>query len=84
MERFDLGVLQRLGLSVEGAEHNPDAIIRVPGNPESVFRASVVKDGVPCSDILQVWLDVSDHPSRGKVQADEIARRALGLLLRKK
>jgi hypothetical protein len=84
MDRFGLGVLQRLGLSVEGAEHNPDAIVRVPGNPESVFRASVVKDGVPCADILQVWLDVSDHPSRGRVQADEIARRALGPLLRKK
>ena len=57
---------EKLGLSLEGAEHNPDAFIRIPVNPEAVFRAAVVKDGVPCSDILQVWLDVSGHPSRGK------------------
>jgi len=82
MERFDPGVLQRFGLSVEGAEHSPDAFIRIPVNPEAVFRAAVMKDGVPCADILQVWLDVSDHPSRGKAQADEIARRALGTLLK--
>ncbi len=82
MERFDPGVLQRFGLSVEGAEHSPDAFIRIPPNPEAVFRAAVMKDGVPCADILQVWLDVSDHPSRGKAQADEIARRALGTLLK--
>lgn len=83
MERFDLGVLQRLGLSVERAEHSPDAFIRIPANPEAVFRAAVMKDGVPCADILQVWLDVSNHPSRGKAQADEIARGALGALLKR-
>ncbi len=82
MERFDPGVLQRFGLSVEGAEHSPDAFVRIPANPQAVFRAAVMKDGVPCGDILQVWLDVSDHPSRGKGQADEIARRALGTLLK--
>jgi hypothetical protein len=32
---------------------------------------------VPSSDILQVWLDVSQHPSRGKEQADLIWRRVL-------
>jgi len=84
MERFDSGLLQRFGLSVEDAEHSPDAYIRIPANPEAVFRAAVLKDGVPCADILQVWLDVSDHPSRGRAQADSIARRALGPLLRKK
>jgi hypothetical protein len=84
MESFDPAVLQRFGLSAEGAAHSPDAFIRIPANPEAVFRAAVVKDGVPCADILQVWLDVSDHPSRGKAQADEISRRALGPLLRKK
>jgi len=83
MERFDSGLLQRFGLSVEGAEHSPDAYIRIPANPEAVFRAAVMNDGVPCADILQVWLDVSDHPSRGRAQADEIARRALGPLLRR-
>jgi len=84
MERFEPAVLEKWGLSLEGAEHSPDAFIRIPANPEAVFRAAVVKDGVPCADILQVWLDVSEHPSRGRAQADEIARRALGSLLRKK
>lgn len=84
MERFDPELLQRSGLSVEGAEHSPDAFIRIPANPEAVFRAAVMKDGVACADILQVWLDVSDHPSRGKAQADELARRALRSLLRNK
>lgn len=84
MERFEPAVLEKWGLSLEGAEHSPDAFIRIPANPEAVFRAAVVKDGVPCADILQVWLDVSEHPSRGKAQADEIARRVLAPLLRKK
>jgi hypothetical protein len=51
--------------------------VRIPGNRESVFRAVVRKDGVPVSDILQVWLDVSQHPSRGKEQADLVWRRIL-------
>jgi hypothetical protein len=42
-----------------------------------VFRASVLRDGVPVCDILQVWLDVAGHPPRGREQADEIERRAL-------
>lgn len=83
MERLEPAVLEKWGLSLEGAEHSPDAFIRIPANPEAVFRAAVVKDGVPCADILQVWLDVLEHPSRGKAQANEIARRALSLLLGK-
>jgi hypothetical protein len=84
MERFDPGVLQGLGFSVEGAESSPDAFVRIPTHPKAVFRAAVLKDGVPCTDILQVWLDVTDHPARGKAQADEIARRVLGPLLKGK
>lgn len=37
----------------------------------------VQKDSVPVSDILQVWLDVSQHPARGKEQADLIWRKIL-------
>lgn len=84
MERFEPLVLEKWGLSIEGAGHGPDAFIRIAANPEAVFRAAVVKDGVPCADILQVWLDVSEHPARGRAQAEEIARRALGPLLRNK
>ena len=28
---------------------------------EAVFRAAVMRQGVPVSDVLQVWLDVSTH-----------------------
>jgi len=84
MERYDLEALHLLGLSAEATEHNPDAYIRIPASVESVFRAAVMRDGVPVADILQVWLDVSAHPSRGRAQADEIARRVLGALQGKK
>jgi hypothetical protein len=36
-----------------------------------------VKDGVPVSDVLQVWMDVAQHPSRGREQADLIWRKIL-------
>lgn len=75
MERIDQEALRELGLSLETAGHQPDVILRVPKYPEAVFRAAVKRDGVPTSDILQVWLDVSNHPARGKDQADILRRR---------
>jgi hypothetical protein len=84
LERDDVDVLQRLGLSAQDAEHTPDAYIRVPDNTEALFRPAVMRDGVPVSDVLQVWLDVSTHPSRGRAQADEIKRRVLRPLFAKK
>lgn len=77
LERLNAAVLKELGLSgnVEGEE--ADFYVRIPWNRESVFRGVVRKDAVPVSDILQVWLDVSQHPSRGKEQADLIWRKIL-------
>jgi hypothetical protein len=77
VERVNEDVLRSLGLSGNSSEEQADIYIRVPGNRESVFRAAVRKDGVPVSDILQVWLDVGQHPSRGREQADFIWRRIL-------
>jgi hypothetical protein len=76
LERLNAALLKDLGLS-GNAEEEADLYVRIPGNRESAFRGVVRKDGVPVSDILQVWLDVSQHPSRGKEQADLIWRRIL-------
>lgn len=77
LERLDADVLRKLGLSAENAEQNADVYIRIPKNQEAVFRASVSRNGLPVSDILQVWLDVSNHPMRGKEQAEQIWKRIL-------
>lgn len=77
LERLTLGTLNGLGLSVDRSDRAPDVIVRIPSHPEAVFRAAVTSDGVPISDVLQVWLDVATHPARGREQAREIQRRAL-------
>ena len=78
--------LQRLGPSNVAAWKNlvpaaqgavPDLILRQARAPQSIFRGSVRVDDQSVSDVLQVWLDVSAHPSRGKEQADLIRRRVL-------
>lgn len=60
-----------------------DVIVRVPKTHKSVFRAQVNPKGVPSCDIIQVWLDVSNHGSRGVEQANMIwekhLQKALGL-----
>lgn len=81
LERLNAEVLKDLGLSGNAEEEVADLYVRIPANRESVFRGVVRKDGVPVSDILQVWLDVSEHPSRGREQADLIWRRILSSAL---
>lgn len=84
LESLDREVLSRMGLSPEGAEQRPDVCVRIPAFRESVFRAAVVRDGVPVADILQVWLDVSSHPARGEAQAEEIRHRVLAPIFEEK
>lgn len=55
----------------------PDVIVRQAPSPESVFRGVVRPRGIASCDVLQVWLDVSAHPSRGQEQADLIRKRVL-------
>ena len=55
----------------------PDLILRQAPAPRSVFRGAVRMEGVSVCDIVQVWLDVSSHPSRGEEQAALIRRRIL-------
>lgn len=80
MERLDPDVLRRFGLRVDDSPSPPDVYVRVPSNREAVFRAVATADGVPVSDVLQTWLDVSTHPARGRAQADVIRKRALRTL----
>lgn len=55
----------------------PDVIVREAPARESVFRAAVKRKGVLITDIVQVWLDVSSHPARGREQAALIRRKVL-------
>jgi hypothetical protein len=85
LERAEPKILEKLGFSASSVDVDPDVYVRVPRNDESVFRAVVLNNGVPACDILQVWLDVAQHPSRGKEQADLIWRKILApVLLRKR
>jgi hypothetical protein len=77
LERLEPDVLRQLGLSLEDAHRGADVNIRVPLNKETVLRAAVSRDGVPVSDVIQVWLDTAANPARGREQANEIWRRVL-------
>lgn len=77
LERLAPSVFNALGLSMAQPGDRVDVVVRLPRWPQALFRAAVVQDGVLVSDILQVWLDVSEHPARGAEQADEIWKRVL-------
>lgn len=74
--------LRQLGLSAEVSGH-PDVLLRVPSAPEAAFRPAVRTPGGPASDAIQVWLDVSAHPTRGREQAALVYRRVLKPLLKR-
>ena len=59
----------------------PDLIVRQAPAPQSVFRGLVRPEGVAACDVLQVWLDVASHPSRGREQADMIRKRVLNRVI---
>ena len=59
----------------------PELIVRQAPVPQSVFRGMVRPEGMAVCDVLQVWLDVASHPSRGREQADLIRRRVLHRLI---
>ena len=62
----------------------PDIILRQAPASQSVFRGLVKPDGMPSCDVLQVWVDVSSHPSRGREQADLIRKRILNKIIGEK
>jgi hypothetical protein len=69
--------LRRLNLVRAESNQASDVILRKSRWPESVFRAAVEKGGQPTTDILQCWLDVSQHPARGAEQANVLWTRVL-------
>jgi hypothetical protein len=62
----------------------PELILRQALAPQSVFRGLVRPDGMAASDVLQVWVDVASHPSRGREQADLIRKRVLERVIKEK
>lgn len=60
----------------------PSIILRQAPVPRAIFRGAVMINDLRVCDIIQVWLDVSSHPSRGQEQADLIRRRVLDDLIR--
>ena len=65
------------GMSPAAPGEAPDLIVRQAPAVQSVFRGTVRLEGLACCDILQIWLDVSSHPSRGQEEADFIRRSVL-------
>lgn len=55
----------------------PDLILRQAAFPQSVFKGAVPRDGWLASDVIQTWLDVASHPSRGSEQAELIYTKFL-------
>lgn len=55
----------------------PELIVRQAPADQSVFRGMVHPKGIAACDVLQVWVDVATHPSRGREQADMIRKRVL-------
>jgi len=77
LEWLDHEALRRLGLAPAAPGHDVDVFVRQPPARESVFRGAVRRDRVAVADIIQTWLDISEHPARGAEQAKDIRRRAL-------
>ncbi len=60
------------GVTIVGPSEKPDFILRQAHFPKSTFRGAVQRDGSYASDVIQTWLDVANHPSRGREQAEFI------------
>jgi hypothetical protein len=75
LPRLDRGLPKGFVFAAPG--ERVDLILKQARAPQSVFRGAVSLDGFAVSDLLQVWLDVSSHPSRGAEQADVIYRKVM-------
>ena len=76
-ENVELDGFESLGLSAARAGEPVHVVVRRPRRPRSIFNSAVDRSGVLVSDVLQVWLDVAEHPARGMEQAAQIWKRVL-------
>ncbi len=72
VSQFSKAFLQDLELVEVSSLAEADVLLRKPQAPASVFGAQVISQGVPAADILQCYLDIHRHPSRGEEQAQEL------------
>ena len=69
------------GVTIAAPSERPDFILRQAHFPKSTFRGAVQRDGAYASDVIQTWLDVSNHPSRGSEQAELIYRKHMQMVI---
>lgn len=55
----------------------PDLILRQASFPQSTFRGAIHRNGMMVTDIIQLWLDVMNHPTRGVEQAALVYKKYL-------
>ena len=77
LESVDREILTRMGLTPDGAEYRQDFVVRPPMFRKSVFKATVTRNGILVSDIIQIWLDITAPPRHDEALADEIRQQAL-------
>jgi hypothetical protein len=82
VERLSRVPLEELGLVQVDPGERVDVFIREPRFVETVFRGAVSEKGVAACDVIQCWLDVSQHPVRGDEQAAEIWKKVIDPALR--
>ncbi|MEO7083685.1 MAG: hypothetical protein ABI442_20710 [Gemmatimonadaceae bacterium] len=71
-------------VAAAGPGESPDLIVRQAPAVKSVFRGMVRVHDLPVCDVLQIWLDVSPHPSRGHEQAEVIERHLLDSVIHRR
>lgn len=73
---------RRWGMLTPAHKGQPNVVLRQALNPQSIFRGAVQRNGMLITDVIQVWLDVAHHPSRGTEQAELIYEKILAPIMK--
>ncbi|WP_440532661.1 hypothetical protein [Variovorax sp. YR566] len=73
---------RRWGMLTPANKGKPTVVLRQALNPQSIFRGAVQRNGMLVTDVIQVWLDVAHHPSRGTEQAELIYEKILAPIMK--